>query len=97
MVSGGCSGVLSYEDAIRLVAHRGELMQNAYPVGYGMTALIGADRSVVEVWVKQVYEITPEVFVANINAHNQIVISGSFEAMNQVAILAKQQGVVAKN
>lgn len=46
--------------------------------------------------MKQVYEITPEVFVANINAHNQIVISGSFEAMNQVAILAKQQGVVAK-
>ncbi|MEI1687992.1 malonate decarboxylase subunit epsilon [Acinetobacter baumannii] len=90
------AGVLSYEDAIRLVAYRGELMQNAYPVGYGMTALIGADRSVVEVWVKQVYEITPEVFVANINAHNQIVISGSFEAMNQVTILAKQQGVMAK-
>ncbi|MDP7774450.1 malonate decarboxylase subunit epsilon [Acinetobacter nosocomialis] len=90
------AGVLSYEDAIRLVAYRGELMQNAYPVGYGMTALIGADRSVVEVWVKQVYEITPEVFVANINAHNQIVISGSFEAMDQVAILAKQQGVMAK-
>ncbi|WP_202742340.1 malonate decarboxylase subunit epsilon [Acinetobacter calcoaceticus] len=90
------AGVLTYEDAIRLVAYRGELMQNAYPTGYGMTALIGTDRSAVEAWVKQIYEITPQVFVANINAHNQIVISGSHDAMQQVAILAKQQGVVAK-
>lgn len=90
------AGVLAYEDAVHLVAYRGELMQNAYPTGYGMTALIGTDRTSVEKWVKQVYEITPQVFVANINAHNQIVISGRFEAMNQVAVLAKQQGVVAK-
>lgn len=90
------AGVLTYEDAIRLVAYRGELMQNAYPTGYGMTALIGTDRAAVETWVKQIYEITPEVFVANINAHNQIVISGSHHAMQQVAILAKQHGVVAK-
>jgi malonate decarboxylase epsilon subunit len=90
------AGVLTYEDAIRLVAYRGELMQNAYPTGYGMTALIGADLAAVETWVKQIYEITPQVFVANINAHNQIVISGSHDAMQQVAILAKQQGVVAK-
>lgn len=90
------AGVLAFEDAVRLVAYRGELMQNAYPTGYGMTALIGTDRATVETWVKQIYEIKPEVFVANINAHNQIVISGSFEAMNQVAVLAKQQGVVAK-
>lgn len=90
------AGVLTYEDAIRLVAYRGELMQNAYPAGYGMTALIGADLAAVEAWVKQIYEITPQVFVANINAHNQIVISGSHDAMQQVAILAKQQGVIAK-
>ena len=90
------AGVLAFEDAVRLVAYRGELMQNAYPTGYGMTALIGTDRATVEAWVKQIYEITPAVFVANINAHNQIVISGSFEAMNQVAVLAKQQGAVAK-
>lgn len=76
--------VLAYEDAVRLVAYRGELMQNAYPTGYGMTALIGTDRAAVETWVKQIYEITPEVFVANINAHNQIVISGSFEAMTKL-------------
>ena len=90
------AGVLTYEDAIRLVAYRGELMQTAYPIGYGMTALIGTDRTAVEAWVKQIYQITPQVFVANINAHNQIVISGSFEAMNQVAVLGKQHGVVAK-
>lgn len=90
------AGVLAYEDAVRLVAYRGELMQNAYPAGYGMTALLGTDRSTVEAWIKQVAATTPQVYVANINAHNQIVISGSHEAMSQVAGLAKQQGVVAK-
>lgn len=90
------AGVLNYEDAVRLVAYRGELMQTAYPAGYGMTALIGTDRAAVETWVKQVYEITPQVYVANINAHNQIVISGSIDAMQQVATLAKKHGVVAK-
>ena len=88
--------VLSFEDAVRLVALRGELMQTAYPTGYGMTAIIGASRTQVEHWVNQVQQQSEQVYVANINAANQIVISGADAAMQNVVNLAQQQGVLAK-
>ena len=88
--------VLSFEDAVRLVALRGELMQTAYPTGYGMTAIIGASRTQVEHWVNQVQQQSEQVYVANINAANQIVISGANAAMQNVVNLAQQQGVLAK-
>ncbi|MHA3114981.1 malonate decarboxylase subunit epsilon [Acinetobacter sp. ANC 4635] len=88
--------VLSFEDAVRLVALRGELMQTAYPTGYGMTAIIGANRTQVEHWVAQVQKQTGQVYIANINAANQIVISGADAAMQNVVSLAQQQGVLAK-
>ncbi|WP_151777042.1 malonate decarboxylase subunit epsilon [Acinetobacter brisouii] len=88
--------VLSFEDAVRLVALRGELMQTAYPTGYGMTAIIGASRTQVEHWVNQVQQQSEQVYVANINAANQIVISGANAAMQDVVSLAEQQGVLAK-
>lgn len=88
--------VLSFEDAVRLVALRGELMQTAYPTGYGMTAIIGASRTQIEHWVNQVQQQAGQVYMANINAANQIVISGADAAMQDVVSLAQQQGVLAK-
>lgn len=88
--------VLKFEDALKLVSLRGHLMQNAYPSGYGMTAIIGADKATVERWVKHVFAIRSEIYIANINAHNQIVVSGHHEAMQQVADLARQHGAMAK-
>lgn len=35
------SGALAFSDALRLVALRGQLMEQAYPSGYGMLALVG--------------------------------------------------------
>lgn len=90
------AGVLNFEDGVRLVALRAKLMQEAYPQGYGMTALIGTDKSNVSNWVSDVYNQTKDVFVANVNAANQIVISGSFVAMQKVSDIAQQYGVIAK-
>ncbi|NBB10576.1 malonate decarboxylase subunit epsilon [Pseudomonas sp. SLFW] len=89
------AGALSFADAVRLVALRGELMQNAYPQGYGMTALIGLDQGAVESLVQQIHGESTPVYLANINADTQFVIAGSDQAMASVAALAKEQGAAA--
>ncbi len=89
------SGALGFADAVRLVALRGELMQDAYPEGYGMTALIGLDQAHVEQLIAEVHGAEAPVYLANINADNQFVIAGSNAAMAQVTALAKAQGATA--
>lgn len=89
------AGALAFDDAVRLVALRGELMQSAYPEGYGMTAVIGLDQAQVEAMIAQVHQAGTPVFLANINADNQLVIAGSAEAMRQVGQLAKAAGAAA--
>ncbi|MEE4227108.1 malonate decarboxylase subunit epsilon [Pseudomonas viridiflava] len=89
------AGALAFDDAVRLVALRGELMQSAYPEGYGMTAVIGLDQAQVEAMIAQVHQAGMPVFLANINADNQLVIAGSAEAMRQVGQLAKAAGAAA--
>lgn len=86
------AGSLSFADAVRLVALRGELMQSAYPQGYGMTAIIGLDQTAVEALVAEVHGPQQPMYLANINAESQFVIAGSAEAMADVARLAKVSG-----
>ena len=86
------AGALSFSDALHLVSLRGELMQQAYPLGYGMTAIIGLDLATVEGLLAQVHGDDTPVYLANINADNQVVIAGSDGAMKAVAGLAKGRG-----
>ena len=83
------AGALDFADAVRLVARRGELMQRAYPQGYGMTALHGLDLASVE---RLLMAVGGEVHVANLNSDNQIVIAGSDAAMAAVADQARRLG-----
>ncbi|WP_053148202.1 malonate decarboxylase subunit epsilon [Pseudomonas sp. Pf153] len=86
------AGALGFADALRLVSLRGELMQQAYPKGYGMTAIIGLELVTVETLLAQVHSDATPVYLANINADNQVVIAGSDEAMAIVAGQARSQG-----
>ncbi|WP_447803697.1 malonate decarboxylase subunit epsilon [Pseudomonas serbica] len=86
------AGALAFSDALHLVSLRGELMQQAYPQGYGMTAIIGLDLAVVEGLLAQVHSVDTPVYLANINADNQVVIAGSDAAMKALAELAKARG-----
>ena len=86
------AGALGFSDALHLVSLRGELMQQAYPQGYGMTAIIGPDLVTVEGLVARVHSAQMPVYLANINADNQVVIAGSDAAMKAVAELAKGCG-----
>ncbi|WP_458373778.1 malonate decarboxylase subunit epsilon [Pseudomonas laurylsulfatiphila] len=86
------AGALGFSDALHLVSLRGELMQQAYPQGYGMTAIIGLELAKVEGLLALVHSVEMPVYLANINADNQVVIAGSDAAMKAVADLAKGCG-----
>ena len=86
---------LEFADALRLVALRGELMQHAYPSGYGMSAILGLDLASIERLLEQVNSAKTPVYLANINAENQLVIAGSHVAMAQVAERARALGAGA--
>ncbi|WP_223534143.1 malonate decarboxylase subunit epsilon [Pseudomonas sp. GL-B-16] len=86
------AGALDFSDALHLVSLRGELMQQAYPQGYGMTAIIGLDLATVEGLLARVHSAQMPAYLANINADNQVVIAGSDAAMKAVAELAKGRG-----
>ena len=86
------AGALGFADAVRLVALRGELMQRAYPAGYGMTAILGLDQGSVE---HLLAEADGPVYLANINAETQLVIAGSDAAMAEVAERARELGAGA--
>ena len=83
------AGALGFADAVRLVALRGELMQRAYPQGYGMTAVSGLDLASIE---RLLAEVGGEVYLANLNSDNQIVIAGRDTAMAEVAAKARSLG-----
>ncbi len=91
------AGALDLSTALRLVRRRGELMQEAVPVGVGaMAALMGLDSKVVE--EVAVAASGDEVCaVANLNSPLQTVIAGHKGAVEQAIILAKERGArVAK-
>ena len=90
------AGALGFGDAIKLVSLRGELMQNAYPQGFGMTALIGPELSTVEQLLADIHSPQTPVYLANINADNQTVIAGSDAAMQQVAQRIKGNGIARR-
>lgn len=81
------AGALEFSDALRLVALRGDLMEQAYPNGYGLTAIMGLTLNQVEALVAD-----SGTYIANLNAETQIVIAGTDEAMAEVAKRAMAKG-----
>lgn len=86
------AGALDFSQAVKLVALRGELMQQAYPQGFGLSAITGLRQHQVEALVAQANTSESPVYLANINAEDQLVIAGSDAAMQEVMALAKVQG-----
>lgn len=81
------AGALDFSDALTLVALRGDLMEQAYPHGYGLTAIMGLTLAQVESLVAG-----SGTYIANLNAETQIVIAGPDDAMADVAKRAMAKG-----
>lgn len=86
------AGVISEDDAIKIVYIRSTEMQKSYPNGYGMGAIVGLTRKEVSALVAQINSDEQPVFTSNQNSELQTVISGSLEGINKVLALAKNNG-----
>jgi [acyl-carrier-protein] S-malonyltransferase len=86
------AGSLSFEDGLKLVKIRGELMQKAGTEQPGtMGAIIGLEANVVND-ICESLDSTGIVCAANFNSPGQIVISGDVEAVREAMVIAKAKG-----
>jgi [acyl-carrier-protein] S-malonyltransferase len=86
------SGVISFEDSIKIVDKRAKLMQNAVPVGVGsMAAILGLDDEVIINTCKN-YAGEGVVEAVNFNANGQVVIAGNTQAVAKTCETLKEVG-----
>ncbi|MCT8977571.1 ACP S-malonyltransferase [Clostridium sp. CX1] len=88
------SGVLEFQEAVKLVKKRGRYMQEAVPQGIGaMAAVLGVDE-------EKIREVCNEcsnlgvVEPANLNCPGQIVIAGEVKAVEAACEKAKEKGAL---
>jgi [acyl-carrier-protein] S-malonyltransferase len=86
------AGALGFEEGLRLVRLRGELMQRAGEERPGtMAAVVGQERAVVEEACREAAS-AGIVQCANFNSPGQIVISGSVAGVRKAMEIAKSKG-----
>jgi [acyl-carrier-protein] S-malonyltransferase len=85
---------LDFEDAIKLVAKRGQLMQAAVPEGEGaMAAIIGLnDDAIIQICEQVSNDLGKAVEAVNFNSPGQVVIAGATDAVNKAMELLKEEG-----
>lgn len=84
------SGVMSFEDCVKVVRKRGIYMQDEVPVGQGgMAAILAMDAEKISEVLEQVDGI---VGIANYNCPGQIAISGEKAAVDKACELLKEAG-----
>jgi [acyl-carrier-protein] S-malonyltransferase len=87
-----CSGVLEFDAAVDLVRFRGEVMQQAVPLGTGaMAAILGLDDEVVVEMCREAAQ-GAVVEAVNFNAPGQVVIAGEAAAVSRAIERAKARG-----
>ena len=90
------AGVLSFEDVIKIVHLRGQIMQKVCEEiaseneGHapGMTAVIGLSPE----QVNEIASSVKDAYAANLNSSVQTVVSGTFDALTEVEAKAKEAG-----
>ena len=83
------SGVMSMEDAFRVIRARGIFMQEAVPTGGAMAAVLGLDAKAIEEVCSNTEGI---VSIANYNCPGQIVITGEEAAVEKAGAALKETG-----
>ncbi|MCM1569074.1 MAG: ACP S-malonyltransferase [Roseburia sp.] len=83
------SGAMAAEDAFALVQKRGLWMQEAYPQGGAMSAVLGLEADIIEGILK---DVLGTVSIANYNCPGQIVITGEKGAVELASTRLAEAG-----
>ncbi|QUX90183.1 malonate decarboxylase subunit epsilon [Marinomonas sp. A3A] len=89
------AGSLNFGDALRLVKARADSMKSAYPTGYGMLAITGAEFKHVQAAVNSLQEKGENVYLANLNGEYQFVLAGEKRVLKIAAEQVRSTGVGA--
>lgn len=89
------SGIIDFQEAVKLVAKRGQYMTEAAPTGSGkMVAVMNTDPALIEEICQKAAEFKGGIVnPANYNTPAQIVIGGEVEAVDYAVELLKEAGV----
>lgn len=86
------AGVIELKDAVKIVKLRGELMEQAYPEGYGMGVVLGMGVYKLQSLIADQFDEKYPVFMANQNAQDQLTISGALPGIQKVLDDARKNG-----
>jgi [acyl-carrier-protein] S-malonyltransferase len=87
------SGVMSFEEGVKIVHERGLYMNEAVPAGEGaMAAILGMESDALKVVTDLVTSQGDVVQLANLNCPGQIVISGTKQGVEKASVQAKEAG-----
>jgi len=87
------AGAFSFEDGLKLVRTRGELMRQAGEQNPGrIAAVLGLEIEQLESITREASSTDEPVAIANDNCPGQVVISGASAAVDRAVELAKQAG-----
>lgn len=87
------AGTLTFADAVRTVRNRGKYMQQAVPVGIGtMAAILALPLDQIQAACKEAAHAGDVCEAANVNSPDQVVISGSKDAVERAAEICKKKG-----
>lgn len=87
------AGALSFGEALHAVALRGAAMKRVCAGGrWGMAAVVGVDARTARELTHQVGTVEDPLWLANINSRQQVVFSGSLDALRSLAPAAERAG-----
>ena len=86
------SSAMTMKDAFAVVRKRGIYMQEAYPTGGAMSAILGLDADVIATICDEVAKDGSVVSIANYNCPGQIVITGEKAAVDAAAAACSEAG-----
>jgi malonate decarboxylase epsilon subunit len=83
---------ISFADAVRAVSERATLMESFFPSGYGMAVVVGLQERNVRTIVEAATARGEKLFISNVNAPLQLVLSGEARALESALAAATAAG-----